>query len=320
MALPALVAAGIPVVSGILQNILSGINTRKARLYDSPINQVARLNQAGLPKAAASNLTPGGGVVATSSLGGEHVQGEIAKSVSTQVDRKKLELVEQEIRAARAAADLAEGNVKNQLNPTGKFEPTNQGTGAMQELTKEAEAIKGAQIVNKWMPIEKFQNIMKQSKEMDKIAADTKNSIAQNGIILSEGKIKGIIASFQERMSNQELTNIIRRNTGLKNANEISKIQGEILRMTKIAQVSKALMEATKAGQDVAANELNLTLQKLETESAKAYYTVRARADNSYSEGGIYQAFKPRDLVYLNMFSPKQSGPMNTSQLLQLFR
>jgi len=312
----------IPIAASIGKEIHAGIQRRKERLYNSPAQQVKRLREAGLPTSAGSNIT--GGQTAPAIIGGDNygttaLNDNLGKSITRQIDRKKVDIAEQELRAAKAAADIATGNAKNLLNPSGIFEPTNQGKTAMQGIMTQQEALTNAQTINQWLPLEKGQSILKNTKEMAKISADTANSLTQNGILISDSKIKGILANYQERMSSGELTNLIRRNTGLSNANEISAIQGEILRNTKIAQMNRIIEEATMAGQTRQAKQMSLLLQGLETESVKQYYKVRARADNSYANknGG---AFTPADMIYLNMFSPNSSASMNMGNLMSILK
>lgn len=310
----------IPIGAAVAKEIHAGVQRRKERLYNSPAQQIKRMREAGLPTAAGSNITGGQtqpAIVGGDNYGTNQLNDNLGKSITRQIDRKKIDIAEQELRAAKAAADIATGNAKNTLNPSGVFEPTNQGITAMQGIQQQEQAIKSAEIVNKWMPLEKAQAILKNTKEMAKISADTANSLTQNGILVSEGKIKNILSKYQENMSSAELTNIIRRNTGLKNANEISAVQGEIQRMTKIAQIQRAIWDAEMSGKNLEAKQMSLLVQGLETESAKAYYRVRGRVDSSYDkgiiEGGI---INPRDVIYLNMFSPTASGSMNIGNFI----
>lgn len=313
------IAPAVPIVGGIASNIIAGINERKARLYNSPANQVKRMQEAGLPLAAGSNITAGGGIsTKVSDLGTSNYSGNLQASITRQIDRKKLQIHDEELRLAKVAADIAEHNRQNQLNPSGVFENTNMGSNMMNTMGSVAAATKHADLINTWLPIEKSQSILKNNAEIAKITADTRNSLAQHKIIVAEGQIKKIMSQWQSRMSQAEFTNIIRRNTGLKNQNEISSIQGEILRNTKIAQIHMAQMHAITAGQTVAANQMGLLLKGLETDSAKAYYQVRARADNSY-KGNIWDRFTPADLIYLQMFTPKESS-MNLGTMSNIFK
>lgn len=312
-------AAFVPMIAAAGQNILQGINNRNARRYNEPVQQVRRLREAGLPTAAGTSIQAGGGVATpVSSFGTEGFNDNIGKGTIRSIEKKKLDIAVQELAKATAEAQLATGNTKNQLNPAGIFENTNQGTGIQQTLTAQQEAVKNAELVNKWLPIEKAQGVLKNSKEIEKISADTANSLVQNGILISDSKIKSILAQWQGKMSQAEFTNLVRRNTGLKNTNEISAIQGEILRNTKIAQIQSAQMAAIAAGQNVAANNFGLIVRGLETESAKAYYKVRARADASY-RGNEWDRFTPSDLIYLQMFTPKESS-INLSSMSQIFK
>lgn len=293
-----------PIVSGLLQNVISGKNTRKARLYDSPINQVKRLNEAGLPLSAASNISPGGGVTATSSPGGESVQGNIESSVRTQTQQKQQDLIAQEIRSAKAKADTDEAEAKNKLNPTGQFEPTNMGTGMAQTLAKEGEALKAAQIINKWMPIEKYQGILRTSKEINKISADIANSLAQNNILINEGKIKGIIANYQERMSMNELKNLIARTTGINHDIKLKKIAINVEWNTMLNKIEIAKIAALQANQNLEASKLAMLISNLSIPSRRAYYEIRREMDDATMR-------KPNIanvLLYLGMFQPENSN------------
>lgn len=303
----------VPIVGGVVSNILGGINERKARLYNSPAEQVKRLQEAGLPKAAASNIQPGGGVAVTSSMGTENFAGNLNTSITTQVQRKQLEILQQELRTKAAEADIKEGERDNYLNPTGTYTNTNQGLGISQTLAAQANANKQQEIINKWLPIEKQTGIYKQTAEVAHIAQNTKNALIQEGILVQEKALKEIMLKWEDRMSKQRFDLLVKQNTGAKNANEISSIQAEIMRMTKIAQINVAINNAQLSGNQVEASNLNLLLQGLETESAKAYYHVKAKLDNQYVDrpGG----FTPKDLMYLNMFQPKGSSDMNLSNI-----
>lgn len=103
-------APAIPIVGGIVSNILEGMNTRSARLYDSPKNQVARLHEAGLPTIAGSSIQAKGGFQSkVDSLGTENFVSNLGGSLKRDLDRKQLKLLDEQIRAARAAADVAGG-------------------------------------------------------------------------------------------------------------------------------------------------------------------------------------------------------------------
>lgn len=298
------IAPFVPIVGGIASNILGGINERKARLYNSPANQVARLNQAGLPKAAASNLSIGGGAVATSSLGTEQFNQNLSSSISRQIDRKRLEVMQQELREKQSSADIAEGNAKNQLNPAGQFENTNQGTNAMQTIQAQEEAIKAAHMVNKWMPIEKFNNVLKQSKEIEQIAQQTKNHIQQHGILLSESKIKNTIANYQDSMSMAELENIISRTTGIIKENKLRDIAISIEYETMLSKIKLAKNAALISDQSLEAAKLSNILTNLSLPSTRAYYTIRRNFDNA----AMAKPNLPNTLLYLGMFQPNTSN------------
>lgn len=308
-----------PLVSKLAENVVSGINTRKARLYDHPVNQVKRLNQAGLPKAAGSNLSIGGGVTQTPGFGGETVQGNIESSIRTDTQRIQRDIAKQQLA-------VLEDETKNKLNPTGQFTGTNQSTGMAQELATAGEAAKQAQIATKWMGIEKAVGVLHTQKQIDNVAQSTKNAVAQHGILLSEGEIKKILAEYQGRMSAGELTNLVRRNTGLSKDNRLKDVVFNVEYQTQLAKIEEAKFRSYMAGQSHDAMVMNNLLLSMETQQAKEWYKIKSRFDDRYSNKlpGIQKIHEflgtdmIRDMIYLNMFSPKANSNANFGTLLQL--
>lgn len=88
-------------------NILQGINNRKARKYNSEQEQVRRRLEAGLP-IGSGNIS-GGVQTPTQVDKGQSATDYIQKSVSTNLTKKQLDLIEQQVRKATAEADIAEG-------------------------------------------------------------------------------------------------------------------------------------------------------------------------------------------------------------------
>lgn len=305
MPIPALVALGLPLAASIAQNVVQGINTRKARLYDSPANQIKRYREAGLPMAAASNINGGGGFTTQASIPDPtpSMQSNLGASLKRQIDRKQIDLLTQTIKSAGAAADIASGEAKNKLNPVGVYEPTNQGLTMQQDIARQNLANKQAEIVNKYLPLEKGLGINQMQMNLSKTAQDIKNAGAQYNILVNEGAIKKVLAEFQPRMTAAELNNLVLRNTGLKSANDITNMSAEIMRRTKEAQITVALNKAIESNQQVQAQQLSLLLQALQNQSAQAYYRVKARYDESFR----FFESKAKDFLYLGMFNQQNS-------------
>jgi len=306
------ISPAIPIVGGIASNIISGINERKARLYNTPANQVKRLQEAGLPLAAGSNITAGGGVsTKVSDLGTGQATQNLGASITRQIDRKKLEIMQQELRQRQYEADLKQGERNNQLNPTGIYENTNQGTSLAQTIGTQAEALKSAQVINKFMPSEKYQSLMKGTLEMGKLSADTKNAIAQNGILLSEGKIKGILARYQEGMSLQQLQGLVKsnagqdlRNTGMGLENASKQVALTIEYATMLDQIKLAHNAAKASDNNLEAQRLSLLLTNASLPSTQAYYKIRREMDDAT----MRKPNLPNTLLYLGMFQPTNSN------------
>jgi len=54
--IPSLISAGSSILGGTAQNVLQGMNTRRMLKYNSPVAQIRRLREAGLPYAAAGQV------------------------------------------------------------------------------------------------------------------------------------------------------------------------------------------------------------------------------------------------------------------------
>lgn len=307
----------LPIAAEIAQNVVQGINTRKARMYDSPANQIKRYREAGMPMAAASNINGGGGFTTQASIPdpSPSIQANLGAGLKREIDRKQIDLLREQIRSAKAAADLAGGQSQNMLNPQGVFAPTNQGLTMQQEIGRQALANKQAEIVNTYMPSEKNLGLKQMGLNLDKTAQDIKNAGAQYNILVSEGSIKKILAEFQPRMSAGELNNLVLRNTGLKTANDIANMSAEIMRRTKEAQITVAINRAIESNQQVQAQQLSLLLQALQNQSAQAYYRVKARYDESFR----FFESKAKDFLYLGMFN-QQNSTYTPGSILNLIK
>lgn len=215
--------------------------------------------------------------------------------------------MQQELRQRQYEADLKQGERNNQLNPTGIYENTNQGTSLAQTIGTQAEALKSAQVINKFMPSEKYQSLMKGTLEMGKLSADTKNAIAQNGILLSEGKIKGILARYQEGMSLQQLQGLVKsnagqdlRNTGMGLENASKQVALTIEYATMLDQIKMAHNAAKSSDNNLEAQRLNLLLTNASLPSTQAYYKIRREMDDAT----MRKPNLPNTLLYLGMFQP----------------
>jgi len=310
----------IPIGASIAREIHAGIQRRKERLYNSPANQVKRLREAGLPTAAGSNIT--GGQVQPATVGGDNygttaLNDNLGKSITRQIDRKKLQIHGEELTKAAADAAIAAGNAKNMLNPTGIYENTNQGLGAMQAIGVQAEALKGAQIVNKYMPLEKNLNLATGTQAMRLTEQNIRNIATANQIQLQDLNIKKILANYQERMSFQQLQGLIKdnthrdfRNTGADYDNQIKRLGYTVELATFAARIQMAKNAAELSGNSLEAAKLGLQLTKLSMPSTQAYYEIRRGMDEATKA-------KPNlanTLLYLGMFQPNTSN-YNLGQL-----
>lgn len=104
------IAPAVPIVGGVVSNILAGINERKARLYNSPANQIKRMQEAGLPTAAGSSIQSGGGVsTKVQDLGTTGLNDNLGKSITRNIDRKKLQIAAEELKYQKANANIKTG-------------------------------------------------------------------------------------------------------------------------------------------------------------------------------------------------------------------
>ncbi|AXH74807.1 MAG: hypothetical protein [Microviridae sp.] len=316
----AIASTAAPIAASVIKEIHAGVQRRKERLYNSPAQQVKRLREAGLPTAAGSNIT--GGQTQPATVGGDNygtnqLNDNLGKSITRQIDRKKLQIHGEELTKAAADAAIAAGNARNQLNPKGVYENTNQGLGTMQALGIQAEALKGAQIVNKYMPLEKNLNLASGTQAMRLTEQNIKNIATANQIQLQDLNIKKILANYQERMSKEQLNALISdnihrgyRNTGASYDNDIKRLGYTIELATMAARIEMAKNAALISGQSLEAAKLSNQLTKMSMPSTLAYYTIRRGMD----EGTMAKPNLGNTLLYLGMFQPNTSN-YNIGQL-----
>lgn len=306
-------AVAAPLLSQLAQNVLQGINTRKARLYDSPAQQIKRYTEAGLPMAAASNINGGGGFTTQASIHdpSAEIQANLGASLKRQIDRKQIDLMSEQIKSAGADAAIAVGNAKNKLNPAGVFENTNQGITAQQEIQTQSNAIKTQQILNKYLPTEKEIGIQSSRLGMSKTAMDIaataqniRNAAVQEGILIHERDIKKVLAEYQPEMSRLERINLIRRNTGISRENELKRLEIAFQYQSFTDRLKLAEMNAKNAGQMNEAAILENIRRTAEQPGIANYYKIRANFDKAVLEKPNWM----NTMIYLSLIQPQSSN------------
>lgn len=315
----------IPIAGAVAKEIHAGVQRRKERLYNSPAQQVKRLHEAGLPTAAGSNI--GGGVAAPSQVGGDNygtteLNNNLGKSITRQIDRKKLDIHQQELISAQAKASIDAANARNQLNPYGLFDNTNLGMTHMQTLGTQAEALRNAQIVNKYMPLEKNLGLASGTQAMRLTEQNIRNAATTNQIQLQDLNIKKILSNYQERMSFNQLKGLVAenigknlRNTGLDYDNYIKRVAYTVELATMAARIEIAKNQALASGQALEAGKLALMLTNMSLPSTQSYYEIRRGMD----EGTKAKPNLANTLLYLGMFTPTQSN-YNLGQMMPSFK
>lgn len=102
----------LPIAGSIIREIHAGVQRRKERLYNSPAQQVKRLREAGLPTAAGSNITGGqtqAATIGSDNYGTAQLNDNLGKSITRQIDKKRINLIGEEIRSTKANADINSG-------------------------------------------------------------------------------------------------------------------------------------------------------------------------------------------------------------------
>lgn len=267
--------------------------------------------------ASTSRITTGGGFTTAANITDPtpSIQANLGASLKREIDRKQIDLMREQIKSAGAKAIIDAGEAKNLLNPAGTFEYTNQGKNMMQNQVQQTEAIKNAQTVNKYLDTEKYQSILKTGKEIENIEAQTKNHLVQNGILIHDRDIRGILAKYQEGMSLGQLEKLTQEITGIKTENERKQIALNVEYATQMAKIQTAKNHATISGQDVIAKQMSNMLTGMSMPSTRAYYTIRRGMDDATMQ-------KPNmanTLLYLGMFQPNNSN-YNLGQITSPFK
>lgn len=185
MPLPALLAAAIaggaiPAFSNILGGIIQRRQSIADRNYNSPINQVKRLNDAGLPMAALT-----GGVAAqqpaeTNDLGMGKAGEGFHNFVKTKMDMKALELLEEQIATQKMTTQKvgAEATGLMLSNNINQSDPETTNPVAWQARMKQFEYLKA-----------KADNVIKNNEaKMSTIDKEVKESLHKTGTITGKAR------------------------------------------------------------------------------------------------------------------------------------
>jgi len=267
---PAL-AGALPIVGGIAQNVIAGINTRAQNRYNSPEQQIARARKAHLPAASINNISAGNqsSVTPSNDIGtgeaGKHIASynqnqktlqEIGKikedTYKTNLENKKLK-GELDWYLGKAGSDPSRTNLSSILGLEQQMKGLqNTGQTFANDIAKYSGVIRGAEARNIGTKIN-LENTEQGQRIKNMIQSNIGEGIkiegykTDNAIKELERRIKSVDAKFAHRLKEEEIENIMKRNGILLTEQGLKDIQLEISNATKGNVITQSGVETALA-------------------------------------------------------------------------
>lgn len=260
-------AAAIPtfgsIVGSIGQSLFNRGDINKQNRYNSPINQVRRLREAGLPMASLTAGNSGNQSALPNNEGFAHAGKSIGEFISTSMQLAELDKLKADIRTANSEADLNEARRDFLLSGKGEDRA---GTNLTQSLRTqqsiEQADLKGKHLANKILDIDSRYHEGFKVIEMQKTRTEIANLIQQYNLAgenikgqVLENKIKAVMARYQEGMSHAQLEKLLKENelidytiSGKRIENAINGIKYKIENATADSQIFEKHMHSSLSG------------------------------------------------------------------------
>lgn len=278
-ALPGLISAAGSFITR--QQSRGDINRQNA--YNHPAMQVARLREAGLPYGALTNNSAGNQSALPQTTDGG--LGKIAEHATTRMQLKQLEILEAERRSKEASADKDEAMTAWLLSHTGEdSQNTNLTQGLKLGLKHQDTIIEGGQLANRIQRIIEANTPTRLGLENSQMMMGIEKAFQEKKLVAEhtegakiDNRIKSVVAAYQERMSNAEFRNLLKRNNlldaqteGTLTDNDIKDIRLNIENNTQQAEINTKNIQSWLTG---------LTYDKVK-EEFKNYQEYQAFVDN----------------------------------------
>lgn len=231
--------------------------------YNSPVNQLARVREAGLPMAYLTGGGQGGNQSALPQTSGKDITGNIGSYVTTQMQLKQLEILKAEVELKRNESRKFQAETEYLLSGKGEDRA---GTNLTRQLGAQvgmAEAqTRGANLSNQITAVAAGNANTKTQLENSKAIAEIANLIQQRWLTQKhiegaelDNKVKTVISDYQDGMSNAQLEKLLKENglldksiSGKQIDNDINAIRYKIEKATEGSQIYKRDMEAAMSG------------------------------------------------------------------------
>lgn len=321
--LPALIAAG----GSMIGRHQAKRDIAKQNAYNSPGQQIARLNKAGLPMASSVDMRANQ-QSALPETSGEGIGRGLSSYVTTQTQLQQLNIAKEQERLLKAEADLKIAEKDYLLQGIGEDQnPTNLSGGLKAERGIKVASEKGQQIANKILEHTEANTPYRLNQENQKIDSEIAN--IQRTTQLTEKHITGadiqndinaIIAKYQDRMSNETLTklrgeiSLLNENiTGKELDNSFARIRNLIQDVTKFSQMDSINTESF-------IKSLSYDRYKEEFKNYKEYQefveTLQARLRDGAPFSPIGDLKALIALVYTSITGLTGAADMNSSTIL----
>jgi len=254
-ALPFLSGA-LPIVGGIANGVIAGMNTRAQNKYNSPEYQIKRLKKAHFPAAAVNNISAGNQSSATPSTdyGTAAGAGHIANYQTNQKTLKEIGRLTEDIHKMKLENTKLAKELEWYTSPKGTPGTSNltyglqvdQGIRAAQQIGHEfANKIAGANARNIGTKIN-LENAEQGARIANAIQTNIGEGVKIEGYRL-DNAIKEIAKEWTPKMNKANLDNILKRNDILASEDGLKKIELEIQNATKGNQIEMSRVNTALA-------------------------------------------------------------------------
>lgn len=274
-----LLATAIPAVSEAIGAMINRGQSRRdierQNEYNSPINQVRRLNEAGLPMSAMTGNITGNqsALPQTSGTGVAGAGGKIASYITTAIQQQQLELLVAQTKKENAEANKADAESNYLLQGVDEpYTPTNLTRGIALGQGIQSAQKKGAELANQITEVAaenaKTKTMLENTEAMERIQnliasrQDTFTNIKGKEL---ENAMKEIELRYKPQMSEAEFRKLL-ADTGLVNSNKTGKDIDNDIQSIRY-QIEKATQE-----NQIQSSNIDLALKELTWESTQAYF------------------------------------------------
>jgi len=250
------IAGALPIVGGVAQGVIAGMNTRAANKYNSPVEQIKRAKAAHLPAASINNISAGNqsAVTPSTDFGTASAGKEIGQYNHNQKTLKEIGRLTEDIHKMKLENTKLAKELEWYTSPKGTPGTSNltyglqvdQGIRAAQKMGQDfANKIAGANAGNIGYKI-RLDNIEQNARIANAIQNNIGEGVKIEGYRL-DNAMKEIAKEWTPKMNKANLDNILQRNDILTTEKGLKELELELGNATKRNVITRSNVESALA-------------------------------------------------------------------------